>query len=278
MRSLEDLLNLVPGYVAGKLTPEDANEFEQGLRKHPVLRREVEELRDFQVGLELADHLDEGHLDVEAMTQSVFSPDQIPPGENDRILAHTQVCRRCREAIELARSSRDLLAREETARLRKMDTSSLLMRLKTLFVPPRVVLSPAVAAITVLLLAIPAFYGVQTLWQGDRQVVIHQIKQLGTRAEGEIETVSLEADNRLLRLQILVPVQDSGVYDFLLLSSKGEAVFSIRGLTASEPMSVEIPTSYLRSEEYHLVFEERLSRDTIATVVTKVPIQVSRDD
>src|SRR5690606_4069642 len=134
MRSLEELLNLVPSYIAGKLTPEDASEFEQGLRKHPVLRREVEELREFQAGLKLADQLDEGHLDVHLITQSVFSPEQLPPGESDRILAHTQVCLRCREAVELARNSRDLIAREETASRHTAVTSSPWLRLKSLFV------------------------------------------------------------------------------------------------------------------------------------------------
>ena len=105
MRTLEELLNLIPKHLNGLLSKDEIQDFEQGIRIHPILKREIEEMRELQEAIAIADRYDEGHLDQETLIQSVFSPQLLSEVEKSKIAEHTAVCSRCRENEEFAKSS-----------------------------------------------------------------------------------------------------------------------------------------------------------------------------
>ncbi len=273
MRTLEELLNLVPKYLNGLLSKGEMQDFEQGIRIHPILKREIEEMKELQAAIAIADRYDDGHIDQDILIQSVFSPQLLSEVERSKIAEHTAACSRCRENEELAKSSFRAVNTRESHFLSTIvsDLKSWLERYTTFASP---VLTPAIAAVVILLLAIPAFYGAQSFWQSGDGMKIQQIQQLGTRAGSEVETVRISSSEKILRLDVLVPVQDDGVYDFYFKTTAEKTVVSLHGLQPKEPMSIEIPTAYLESAEYVVSFEELLPGQQVASVVTKFPIKI----
>ncbi len=274
MRSLEELLNLVPSYLAEQLTGEELADFESGLRKHPVLRREMEELRELKSAITTADRLDEAHLDNDLIARWVFAREGLEQSERSRIAEHSALCRTCREAIELVQESHRLLSQS--------DESSLAVWIGNLkswweqLATPRLAFNPALTAIVLVILAIPAFYGVRNLWHDGTGTQTHQIQRLGTRAGEAIEVIEIRESQNLLELSVLLPVQNSAIYNFQLLTSEGVVTYRLENLAASEPMVVQIPTAYLKSSEYLLEFTELSIGDSVATTISKFPLEIIR--
>ncbi len=274
MHNLEELLNLVPKYLAGQLTGTELADFEAGLRKHPILRRELEELRELQSALTAADRLDEAHLESDLVARWVFAREDLEQSEKSKVTQHSALCRRCREAIELAQESQRLLSQSDESSL-----SRWVGRLRVWWEQitlPRLAFSPALTAIVLVVLAIPAFYGVRDLWQDDTGTQVHQVQRLGTRAGEAVERLEIEDSQNLLELSVLLPVQDSANYRFQLLTLEGTAIYRLENLAASEPMVVQIPTTYLKSAEYIIEFTELSAGDSVATIISRFPLEIVR--
>ena len=225
MRSLEDLLDMIPKYLNRDLSDEEMKEFEEGLKTFPILKRETDELQDVKIGIALSDRYAEAHVTPELLTAFVFKPESFSPPEAEKISTHLASCERCQNYHNMTRKSHYYVTRD-SLRLRITEQIRVLLERGSAFMQP----APrfAVAALVMVLLAIPAFIGVRELADPSDQVSSWELLTLRERGVAGIDTLSIDNSTTVLRLWLAdVPVRLDASYSFSLMDSKDQLVFKL---------------------------------------------------
>lgn len=248
MRTLEELLDMIPKYINGQLNEPDRLEFEAGLRRHPILKRETDELCEMKKGLVIADKYDEEHIDVDRLIVLAFNPGALPNPEQGLIHSHLEACAHCREMFELAQSSHRVVSKE---------SNSILKSLKRLLVPPEIILRPAVAYAVLAICLIPALLLFSSYQRGGAGIQVVELHEGAERGISQPNSFSMiDGDTKIIRLQFLLPVRTDCKYDTKLLDQSGNTILNWPLLPPKSPFVLDVPSSSLPARKYLLAIDE----------------------
>ncbi len=267
--NLEDYKDLLPVYVAGKLSGTEKLELERAIDRETELQGELKILVGMSRGLEILDSISRDHVDSELLARYAVEPGAVSKGERDQIESHLTACDECREEYELC---------DPTPAVRKQPAEPKSNALKQFFewlLFGQARLRPVYAALVVLLLAVPVIYlGVQQPLND--AVAAYDIVPFGARTLAASNRIEIGPDDRTVRLQFVVPVLPDRLYTIELQAADDSPILIWPDNRASKAFTVDIPTTYLDDRTYTLVVKET-EGGTVQEVFT-FPLEIAVTD
>jgi hypothetical protein len=253
--SVEKLKELIPSYLRGELNQEEEAAFNEGMAIYAELRSELEESQQLAIGLEIVDRLSFSHTSSLDLVSFVYQPQQLSRELAAEIEEHLRQCDHCREEYELSRQVM-LSAGQESARV-PARSKSIFERLMTFFFPPQFVLRPVYAYIAIVLLAIPAYLGVRSLYVLHPTITVFSVRESSMRGSEAEDVVNVARNSDLIRLRFpSFPARKNHRYNLIIADHSGRTISAWYDQQISDSTALDVPVTLLSGDIYTLVFEE----------------------
>lgn len=274
VRPLDELRDLIPRFLVGKLSPQENEAFRLGISEYPELNNETEELKNLKAGLDIYEQAAQEHIRSEdivayARTSQELSGEVIAEIEN-----HLTGCGSCREAADLSRKAFaiDIVPKPQEDRplLR-----SLLRKLQEFLFPPRLVFRPIYAYVALLLLILPAYLGIHSLTNVGESAAVVDIHTSGLRGASTENIAVVDQSTRTLQLKFpAFPAKRNHLYNLQLRDMDNRVVVAWYGKSMTASTVCEVSTASLTAAQYSLEIDELdesgAKVDTFAPVVLNI--------
>ena len=270
---VEKLRELIPNYLRGELSQEETVAFNEGLAIYNELRTELEEARQLSIGMEIIDRLSASHPNSLDLVSLIYQPQQLSPEVTTEIEEHLKQCGQCREEYEISRQAM-LSAGQETTRTR-VESATVFERLRDIIFPPRFVLRPVYAYLVVILLALPTYLGVRSLYVVHPTITVFSVRESNARGSEAEDIVSIAKNSDIIRLRFpSFPARKNHSYNLIILDNGGRTISAWYDRQIGDSTALDVPVTLLSGDTYTLVFEEIDSSgnktDTFAPKVLRI--------
>jgi len=252
---VEKLKELIPGYLRGELSQEEKAAFIEGLAIYFELSAELEEERQLSIGIEIVDRLSVNHPNSLDLVSLIYQPQQLSRELATEIEEHLKQCDHCQEEYELGRQAM-LSVSQESAQIRA-ESVTVFERLRDILFPPRFVLRPVYAYLVFILLALPTYLGVRSLYVVHPKITEFSIHESDVRGSGAEDVVSIAKNSDIIRLRFpSFPARKNHTYNLIILDKGGRTVNAWYDQQISDSTALDVPVALLSGDTYTLVFEE----------------------
>ncbi|MFH1700353.1 MAG: hypothetical protein ABIE07_07165 [Candidatus Zixiibacteriota bacterium] len=266
---------LIGKYLSGKMEPSEKATFEKDVENNSQLQKEVNKLAGLKVGLDIVDRVDSGHPNIELLVQYQENPMSLDKNAIGKIESHLKTCPECSEEIRLCSH-----IRLESPEPISYPTESILDKIKKFIFVPSFRLQPAVALALLIILAIPAIYGVKSYLTPDITSLTYQIKP-GTRSAQDNNIITIGDDNKLIRFEFGPAVTDdcqNCLYDFEFYDPSGLLRTINKSNTYQKDFAFELTDDYFSSKGYYTLEIIEIAEDGNREIIEVYQIFIRLDE
>jgi hypothetical protein len=255
---IEKLTELIPSYLRGELSQEEVAAFNEGLAVYTELKSELEDSRQLAIGLEITDRLSASHPSSLDIVSFVYQPQQLSRELATEIERHLKQCDHCREEYELSRQAMLSVGQESVPSRAK--SASVFERLRNILFPRQFVLRPAYAYLVIILLALPTYLGVHSLYIVHPIITefsVHVSSERGTEAEDLVDIMDVPKNSDFISLRFpSFPSSRNHSYNLTILDNGGRTVSAWYDQQIGDSTALDVPAALFSGDTYTLVFEE----------------------
>ena len=246
MKMEENLNNIerIRKYLAGKMTPDEHQEFESEIKGNRELQELVTDLAILYKGEDLLQSIDADHIDSQQLALYAENQSSLPSDIQANIRKHLKSCPECREELALCRKALNATKR------------GWLARMISFLLTPRPMLRPIYVAAVLIIIDVHVYLISFGAFRAEQVAKVSHLEPVTRSITDTITTISLKPETKLVPLEFYVPLPieyDSTLfYDFELYDEEADLVLTRPANPPHKPFALDVPGSYLSAGDYTL--------------------------
>ena len=268
------ILEILPWYVNGSLSPEEARKVEAHLKDCPTCQKELQEIRTLSSGIkEHEDVFASTHIESEKLVVFAEEPESLDPEDIAATVKHLQSCPECYVELQtLKRANLELEAREKQGKAGFVEQASVWERTFKRLI--WLVRRPAFAYLIIILLAYPAArWLMPRLSPAEVYVLSEQ-----TRTPQEPMQVLRSEEEKEVRLRVPYwPDLEAQRYELRIETESGLSVFAVQNFSDFGDQGffyLDLSARYLPDGRYFLIVKEISRVDISVFEETRFPFRL----
>lgn len=254
MDDFKRFVEMIPGYLLGRLNPSDKEAFERQLDQSSDLRQELERMSLIRGGLAIYLKARGDHLSSDLLAKHATTPKLVTDEELAEINEHLPNCSTCQEDLRLCAPPDFVTKGLDYQPEPEVESNSLFSRL----LAP--LWRPVLTAALVLLVAIPAIYfGLQT--RPDRVATVTFNIAPVSRDVRSLNILNIPDTANTIGLNFLLAVTDSTNLDCILVNEGGKVIRDWQYDGSHYPVALKVAVSYFDTGIYSLKVRTTGSED-----------------
>ncbi len=246
--------DLTVDYVSGRLSVEQRRDCETLMARDSELAREISLAAQMDVGITLLDRIQADHVDSLNLVVYAQGPEELDQSIRGTLEEHLRECSSCRN--ELAECRTALSANTDTPEI-AFDPAGAGERPQV--TPIGRVFKYAASVAAVIILVAGTYFVTQLTGPSEPTVAVYELSSGTERSLQAGNEIVLDSDVDLVRLELLLPTLEGRDYDYAVVDSKDKTVFELPDQRHQLPIVLDIPVTYLASDDYTIWVTEQPS-------------------